>query len=108
YELAFRMQTAIPDVMRLEEEDPATQALYGLDQDRTRTFGRQCLAARRLAERGVRFVQVFHGSNGGAGPWDAQGDLKNGHTGLRPRKLTIPGRKRLEIDYGEPIRPIIA
>jgi hypothetical protein len=204
YELAFRMQTAIPEVMKLEEEDAATQALYGLDQDATRTFGRQCLAARRLSERGVRFVQVFHGSNGGAGAWDAHGDLKNGHTrlcrevdkpiagllhdlkrtgqldetlvvwatefgrtpgaqgadgrdhhpygfsiwmagggikggiahgatdeigfhavqdrhyvtdvhatvlhqlGLDPRKLTVPGRKRLEIDYGEPIHQIIA
>jgi len=204
YELAFRMQSAIPEVMKLEEEDPATQALYGIDQDSTRTFGRQCLAARRLAERGVRFVQVFHGSNGGAGAWDAHGDLKNGHTrlcrevdrpiagllkdlkrtgmldetlvvwatefgrtpgaqgadgrdhhpygfsiwmagggirggvahgatdeigfhavqdrhyvtdvhatvlhqlGLDPRRLSVPGRKRLEIDYGEPIRQIIA
>ena len=204
YELAFRMQAAIPEVMKLEEEDPATQAMYGLDQDNTRTFGRQCLAARRLAERGVRFIQVFHGSNGGAGAWDAHGDLKNGHTrlcgevdkpiagllkdlkrtgmlddtlvvwatefgrtpgaqgadgrdhhpygfsiwmagggikggvahgatdeigfhavqdrhyvtdvhatvlhqlGLDPRKLSVPGRKRIEIDYGEPIRQIIA
>src|SRR5690348_10264614 len=45
-------------------------------------FGRQCLAARRLVERGVRFVQVFHGSNGGAGAWDAHGDLRNGHSRL--------------------------
>jgi hypothetical protein len=204
YELAFRMQTAIPDVLKMGDEDAATQNLYGLDQDHTRTFGRQCLAARRLAERGVRFTQVFHGSNGGAGAWDAHGDLKNGHTrlcgevdkpiaglikdlkargmldetlvvwatefgrtpgcqgsdgrdhhpygfsiwmagggikggvahgatdeigfhavedrhyvtdvhatvlhqlGLDPRKLEVPGRKRLEIDYGSPIRPIIA
>jgi len=204
YELAFRMQGAIPGVLKMEDEDAATQALYGLDQDNTRTFGRQCLAARRLAERGVRFTQVFHGSNGGAGAWDAHGDLKNGHTrlcgevdkpiaglikdlkargmldetlvvwatefgrtpgcqgsdgrdhhpygfsiwmagggikggvahgatdeigfhavedrhyvtdvhatvlhqlGLDPRKLEVPGRKRLEIDYGSPIHEIIA
>ena len=56
--------------------------LYGLDQDATRTFGRQCLAARRLVERGVRFVQVFHGSNGGAGAWDAHSNLKAGHSAL--------------------------
>ena len=203
------MQTTIPDVMKFDDENASTQGLYGLDQDNTRTFGRQCLAARRLAERGVRFVQVFHGSNGGAGAWDAHGDLKNGHTrlcgevdkpiagllkdlksrgmlddtlvvwggefgrtvycqgkltketygrdhhprcftiwmagggikggvahgatdeigfhaadnrhyvtdvhatvlhqlGLDPRRLEVPGRKRLEIDYGSPIRGIIA
>ncbi|MDB5332558.1 MAG: hypothetical protein JWP03_3709 [Phycisphaerales bacterium] len=204
YELAFRMQTAVPEVVRFDEESPATQQLYGLDKDVTRDFGRQCLAARRLVERGVRFVQVFHGSNGGAGEWDAHAGLKAGHTalcaqtdqpaaalikdlkqrglldetlvvwatefgrtpgaqggdgrdhhpfgfsiwlagggiqggtvhgatdelgfhatehrhyvtdvhatvlhqlGLDPRKLVVPGRKRLEIDFGEPMREIIA
>jgi hypothetical protein len=82
YELAFRMQSAIPEVMKLDEEDSGTQKLYGLDQNVTREFGRQCLGARRLAERGVRFVQVFHGSNGGAGAWDAHSNLKNGHAKL--------------------------
>ncbi len=82
YELAFRMQASIPEVMRLEEEDPRIQKLYGLDQNVTRTFGRQCLAARRLAERGVQFIQVFHGSNGGAGEWDAHSHIKTGHTAL--------------------------
>jgi hypothetical protein len=82
YELAARMQLAVPDVVRFSEETPATQALYGLDEDVTRPFGRQCLAARRLVERGVRFVQIFHGSNGGAGAWDAHGDLRNGHRTL--------------------------
>jgi hypothetical protein len=82
YELAFRMQTAVPEVFRLEQESEATRRLYGLDQDVTRTFGQQCLAARRLVERGVRFVQIFHGSNGGAGAWDAHGDLKRGHSTL--------------------------
>jgi len=65
YELAFRMQSAVPETMRFDEESPATQALYGLDNSTTRPFGQLCLAARRLAERGVRFVQVYHGSNGG-------------------------------------------
>ncbi|MBX7072985.1 MAG: DUF1501 domain-containing protein [Pirellulales bacterium] len=204
YELAFRMQMAVPEVLRFEDETLSTHALYGLDQDATREFGQQCLAARRLVERGVRFVQLYHGSNGGAGAWDAHGGLKAGHTklcgevdrpiaglikdlkrrglldetlvvwgtefgrtpgaqgsdgrdhhpygfsiwlagggikggvvhgatdelgfhaveerhyvtdlhatvmhqlGLDPRKLEIPGRKRLEIDYGQPIYEIIA
>jgi hypothetical protein len=203
YELAFRMQTAVPEVMRFSDEDEATRRLYGLDHDVTRPFGEMCLAARRLAESGVRFVQVFHGQNGGAGKWDAHSNLKKGHTelcqqvdkpiagllrdlkqrglfddtlvvfatefgrtpgaegtngrnhhpygfsvwlagggikggiahgatdeigfhavedrhyvtdihatvlhqlGLDPRKLEIPGRKRLEIDLGQPIRAII-
>ena len=82
YELAFRMQTAVPEVLKLEEESNHIRSLYGLDQDVTRTFGQQCLAARRLVERGVRFVQIFHGSNGGAGAWDAHSGLKTGHTQL--------------------------
>jgi hypothetical protein len=82
YELAFRMQTAVPEVFRFDEESEATRRLYGLDHDVTRTFGQQCLAARRLVERGVRFIQIYHGSNGGAGAWDAHGALKQGHTAL--------------------------
>lgn len=82
YELAFRMQTAVPEVMRLSEESAGTRKLYGLDQDETRPFGELCLAARRLAERGVRFIQVYHGSNGGAGSWDAHSGLKAGHSKL--------------------------
>src|SRR5882724_2514846 len=204
YELAFRMQTAVPDVMRFSEENEATRRLYGLDQEATKPFGEMCLAARRMAESGVRFVQVFHGQNGGAGKWDAHSNLKKGHTelcqqvdkpiagllkdlkqrgllddtivvfatefgrtpgsegtngrnhhpygfsvwmagggikggvahgatdeigfhavenrhyvtdihatvlhqlGLDPRKLEVPGRKRLDIDFGQPIQAIIA
>jgi hypothetical protein len=204
YELAFRMQTAVPELFHFQSEDEGTRKLYGLDQGVTQPFGQMCLAARRMVERGVRFVQIFHGSNGGAGAWDAHGDLKNGHSrlcaqvdkpiggllkdlkrrgllddtlvvwgtefgrtpgcqgtdgrdhhpygfsawlagggikggiahgatdaigfhavehrhyvtdlhatvlhqlGLDPRKLAVPGRKRLEIDYGKPIREIIA
>jgi len=204
YELAFRMQTAIPEVLELPSERPATQALYGLDRPETKTFGEQCLAARRLVERGVRFIQIFHGSNGGAGAWDAHSNLLASHSklctqidrpiagllkdlkqrglldetlvvwatefgrtpgaqggngrdhhpfgfsvwmaggglkggiahgatdelgfhavenrhyvtdihatilhqlGLDPRKLEVPGQKRLEIDYGKPIKEIIA
>ncbi len=82
YELAFRMQTAVPEVIKFSGETPSTQALYGLDQPASKTFGSQCLAARRLVERGVRFVQVFHGSNGGAGAWDAHSNLRAGHSAL--------------------------
>ncbi len=204
YELAFRMQTAVPDVVDLGDESPQTRRLYGLDQEVSRSFGELCLAARRMVERGVRFVQIFHGSNGGAGAWDAHAGLRRNHAaqcaqvdrpigglledlrqrglledtivvwatefgrtpgsqggdgrdhhpfgfstwmagggikggvvhgatdelgfhavenrhyvtdihatllhqlGLDPRRLEVPGHKRLEIDYGEPIKEILA
>jgi hypothetical protein len=79
YELAFRMQMAVPEVVHFDDEPPASQRLYGLDHDVTRPFGQMCLSARRLVERGVRFVQIFHGSNGGAGNWDAHGGLRKNH-----------------------------
>jgi hypothetical protein len=82
YELAFHMQTAVPDIVNFAEESATTQQMYGLDKPATMEFGSQCLAARRLVERGVRFVQLFHGSNGGAGSWDAHGGLKAGHSNL--------------------------
>ncbi len=204
YELAFHMQSAVPNVVDCAAETESTQKMYGLDRKETETFGRQCLVARRMVEEGVRFVQIFHGSNGGAGAWDAHGGLKSGHTklcgeidqpigallkdlkqrglledtvlvigtefgrtpgtqgsdgrdhhpfgfsvvmaggglkggvahgatdalgfhaienrhyvtdihatvldllGIDPRRLEIPGRKRLDMDYGQPIREIIA
>lgn len=204
YELAFRMQTAVPSLMDFTGETAETHKLYGLDDPATKPFGEQCLAARRMVERGVRFVQVFHGSNGGAGAWDSHSGLKTNHAnlckqtdqpvaallkdlerrglldetlvvwgtefgrtpgaqnsdgrdhhpygfsvwlagggikrgvvhgatdelgfhasedrhyvtdlhatvmkqlGLDPRRLDVPGRKRLEIDYGKPIEAIIA
>ena len=82
YELAFHMQTAVPNVVNYEAEAEHTRRLYGLDQKETETFGRQCLVARRLVEQGTRFVQIFHGSNGGAGEWDSHGNLKNSHSKL--------------------------
>ncbi|MBL8179733.1 MAG: DUF1501 domain-containing protein, partial [Bryobacterales bacterium] len=204
YELAFRMQTAVPDLMKFQQESEATRKLYGLDHETTKPFGQMCLAARRMAESGVRFIQVFHGQNGGAGKWDGHSKLKKSHTelcaqvdkpiaglladlkqrgmfddtivafvtefgrtpgaqgldgrdhhpygfsvwlagggikggiahgatdeigfhavenrhyvtdihatilhqlGLDPRKLEVPGRKRLDIDFGTPIREILA
>ncbi|MEO2046170.1 MAG: DUF1501 domain-containing protein [Pirellulales bacterium] len=80
YELAFRMQSTVPEVVDLQQETKATREAYGVDQDETRTFGQQMLTARRLVERGVRFVQVYHGNNGGAGNWDAHGNLKSSHS----------------------------
>ena len=82
YELAFRMQTAVPEIVDFGQETQATQDRYGLNNPTTKTFAEQCLAARRLVEKGVRFVQLFHGSNGGAGAWDAHGGLKAGHSSL--------------------------
>ena len=81
YELAFRMQTAVPEVLRFQDEDESTRRLYGLDHDVTRPFGQQLLASRRLAERGVRFIQVFHGE-GAAGAWDAHSGLRANHSTL--------------------------
>lgn len=203
YELAFRMQTAVPDVVNSASETEATHQLYGTTASSTKSFGQLCLTARRLVERGVRFVQIYHGG-GGAGAWDAHSNLQTNHAnncrqvdqpiaallkdlkqrglldetlvvwgsefgrtpggqgsngrghhnfgfsvwmagggikggvvhgatdelgfhavedrhyvtdlhatvmkqlGLDPRRLEVPGRKRLEIDYGHPIEQIIA
>jgi Protein of unknown function (DUF1501) len=78
YELAYRMQTSVPETLDLKFESKATRELYGLDDPATREFGMQMLATRRFIERGVRFIQVQHGA-GGAGAWDAHGGLKANH-----------------------------
>jgi hypothetical protein len=78
YELAYRMQMSVPETLQLSTETEAVQKLYGMDQPQTRDFGMQLLAARRLVERGVRFIQIQHGA-GGAGVWDAHGGLKANH-----------------------------
>jgi len=198
YELAFRMQMAVPEVVNLERETSATQESYGLNDASTKTVGRQSLVARRLVERGVRFVQIYDdgwdahsklianhttrskavdkpiagllkdlkqrglldetlivwGTEFGRTPgaeksdgrdhhpygfsiWMAGGGIKGGtvhgatdeigfhavedrhyvtdahatvlhQLGLNPRDLEIPGRKRLDIDFGKPIDAIIA
>jgi len=74
FELAFRMQTEAPELMDISDESKATLDLYGIGQKPTDNFGRQCLLARRFAEKGVRFVQVTHSYK-----WDQHGDLRNGH-----------------------------
>lgn len=78
YELAFHMQTSVPEALGFNTETQATHAMYGLDDPATRDFGSQMLATRRLIERGVRFIQVQHGA-GGAGVWDAHSSLKHNH-----------------------------
>jgi len=80
YELAYRMQTVVPELMDLKDETAATQSLYGLDSKYapTTTFGRQCLLARRLVEKGVRFVELTCPSLG-HDRWDQHANLKKGH-----------------------------
>ncbi len=78
YELAFRMQTAVPQLMDLADESESTHKLYGLDDAATEPFGRQCLLARRLVERGVRFVEVLC-QNLGHDRWDQHSNLRGGH-----------------------------
>lgn len=77
YELAFRMQANAPEAIDLESETEATQKLYGLDDAKTEAYGRNCLLARRLVERGVRFVQLYSGAGS---KWDAHSDIENNHT----------------------------
>jgi hypothetical protein len=85
FELAYRMQIAAPEALDIGRETADTQRLYGLDQPHCGTFGRQCLLARRLVERGVRFVQIFAGKGvGGDGsvndvPWDCHSDVETNH-----------------------------
>ncbi len=82
YELAFRMQNAAPDAVDVNGESDATRKLYGLGDAATESFGRQCLMARRLVERGVRFVQIYHGGlgNQNTDTWDAHEDIRSNHT----------------------------
>ena len=86
YETAYRMQTAVPELVDLRGESAATKTLYGLDDPdpNKAAYARQCLLARRFVERGVRFVELTClayniGGGNGANPWDQHGDLRNGH-----------------------------
>ena len=83
YELAAKMQLSVPSLVDLSKETAATQSLYGLDRPQTAPFGRNCLLARRLLERGVRFVQLFSGGPIAGNPrlsWDAHENVKDNHT----------------------------
>jgi len=79
YELAFRMQAGAPEAIALSDETEATQTLYGIDQKETEAFGRNCLLARRLVERGVRFIQLYHGTGSG---WDSHAAIEANHSRL--------------------------
>ncbi|TVQ02182.1 MAG: DUF1501 domain-containing protein [Planctomycetaceae bacterium] len=79
YELAYKMQASAPEAVDLSGEDAATLQMYGVDQPRTQDFGKRCLLARRLVERGVRFVQLYSGGAHNDDNWDAHGDLEKNH-----------------------------
>jgi hypothetical protein len=87
FELAYRMQMHAPEAVDISRESEATRRLYGLDNRVTEPFGRNCLLARRLVERGVRFVQLYSGGGDAMGTtgWDAHADLKQNHDTLCPR-----------------------
>jgi hypothetical protein len=89
FELAYRMQAAVPKVMDLSDESEETLKLYGIGQERTDNFGRQCLMARRFAEKGVRFIQCTHSYK-----WDQHEELKRDHS-----------RNALEVD--QPIAALL-
>jgi hypothetical protein len=82
YELAYRMQRAAPEAVDVESEPETTRKLYGMDDPRTAPFARQCLMARRLVERGVRFVQLYHGGLGiqNVDTWDAHENVQTNHS----------------------------
>ncbi|MES1213276.1 MAG: DUF1501 domain-containing protein [Singulisphaera sp.] len=79
YELAYKMQQYAPDAIDLGQETQETLDMYGVNHERTRDFGRRCLLARRLVERGVRFIQLYSGGSHNDANWDAHGDLEKNH-----------------------------
>jgi hypothetical protein len=79
YELAFKMQQHAPEAVEFASETKETLNLYGIDGTRTEDFGRKCLLARRLVERGVRFVQIYSGGNHNDDNWDAHTDIEKNH-----------------------------
>jgi hypothetical protein len=79
YELAFRMQSEVPDLLDLKAETEATKQLYGLGEPDTEEFGRQCLLARRMVERGVRFVELLPPARKGIDRWDQHARIADGH-----------------------------
>ena len=82
YELAFKMQIAAPELADLSKESESTRRLYGLEEERTASFGGKCLMARRLVERGVRFVQLWSGSTTGGGDWDGHSQCDKNHVSM--------------------------
>src|SRR5262249_5087332 len=82
YELAFKMQATAPEAVDLSGEDEKTKEAYGLNEKETAEFGHRCLLARRLVERGVRFVQIYCGAGSA---WDAHSDIEGNHTKMCKR-----------------------
>jgi hypothetical protein len=82
FELAYRMQTAAPEIFDLKRESPSIHTMYGLDDKRCAHFGRQCLTARRLVESGVRFVQLYSGGTVNQKSWDGHIDIEGNHRGF--------------------------
>ena len=80
YEMAFKMQTHAPEAVDLTKETEATKEMYGMNEKATEDFGRRCLLARRMVERGVRFIQLYAGGAHNDDNWDAHGDLVKNHT----------------------------
>jgi len=80
YELAFKMQRHAPEAVDFSRETPQTLSLYGIDEPRTADFGRKCLLARRLVERGVRFIQIYSGGAHNDDNWDAHTDIVKNHS----------------------------
>ena len=79
YELAYKMQSSAPEAVDIDKEPAHIKELYGVDGSRTDDFGRKCLLARRMVERGVRFIQVYSGGHHNDANWDAHGDLVKNH-----------------------------
>ncbi|MHB1559015.1 MAG: DUF1501 domain-containing protein, partial [Isosphaeraceae bacterium] len=82
YELAYRMQSAAPEAIDIDAEPEAVNRLYGVGDPRCDHFARQCLTARRLAERGVRFIQIYSGGMDNQLSWDGHSDIKGNHAGF--------------------------
>jgi hypothetical protein len=80
YELAYKMQEHAPEAVDFSQETAETLALYGIDEKRTEDFGRKCLLARRMVERGVLFIQIYSGGSHNDDNWDAHGDIVVNHT----------------------------
>ncbi|MBI3822472.1 MAG: DUF1501 domain-containing protein, partial [Planctomycetes bacterium] len=80
YELAYRMQSSAEEAVDVNQETEETKRLYGYDNPTTQDFARKCMLARRLVERGVRFIQIYSGGNHNDENWDAHGDMVFNHT----------------------------
>jgi hypothetical protein len=85
YELAFRMQANAPELVELSKESAATKKLYGIDENSTRAFGTKCLLARRMVERGVRFVQLYSGGLLNGDDWDGHAECDKNHRRMAGR-----------------------